>query len=181
LRHPSLRDLATLFVPKHIPERAPHDPMPLSNLFMAAIACVRLPDIFSYAADAASVAGMPGKHDQHLCMLPASPYRDEPGGKVVGTHTKPAGVTGVINEQRSRERRAAFGPAATPPRRHAATPPRRHAATPPRRHAATPPRGHRDTRPRARRVRGARPPLQDARSAIFARFIAPALARPPTG
>jgi hypothetical protein len=28
------------------------------------------------------------RHSRWLCMLPASPYQDKPGAKVVGTHTK---------------------------------------------------------------------------------------------
>jgi hypothetical protein len=51
---------------------------------------------FIHSAGAASTAGVPGWHDQHLCMLPASPYRDELGSKMVTAHTKPTGVTGVI-------------------------------------------------------------------------------------
>jgi hypothetical protein len=42
-----------------------------------------------------SGAGVPGGHDQRLCMLPASPYRDKPSGEVVTEHTRSAGATGV--------------------------------------------------------------------------------------
>jgi hypothetical protein len=38
-------------------------------------------------------------HDRQLCMLPASPYRDKPVGKVVGAHTKRTCVTAVTRAE----------------------------------------------------------------------------------
>ena len=38
-------------------------------------------------------------------MLPASPYRNKPGAKVVGTHTRPTEVTGVTGTPRRRATR----------------------------------------------------------------------------
>jgi hypothetical protein len=71
----------------------------LTNLIMASIVNAFLPDISTYVVTIASAAGVPGEHDQHLCMLP-----DHFRARLVlirgcGEHTKPTGVANVTSAE----------------------------------------------------------------------------------
>jgi hypothetical protein len=71
----------------------------LANLITAAIVGVFLPDISAYAAGTASAAGVPGEHDQHLCML-ADHFRVRfVMVRGCGEHTKPTAVTDVTSAE----------------------------------------------------------------------------------
>jgi hypothetical protein len=69
---------------------------------MAAIAGAFLPDTSTYVADMASAAGVPGEHDQHLCMLPDHFRALFVLIRGCGEHTKQTGVTDVTSAEDTR-------------------------------------------------------------------------------